>query len=71
MARETMQRLPREWKRDFPAATLLEGEIEAALGNHAMARTLYAGLVDDPRFAEPAADLLIRLHLEPLAKSND
>ncbi|NQX95636.1 MAG: tetratricopeptide repeat protein [Erythrobacter sp.] len=70
-ARQTLQSLPHEWKRDFPAALLLEGEVEAALGNHAMARTLYARLADDPRFAEPVADLLARLPQAAHAKSND
>lgn len=51
-ARETIQSLPSEWTRTFPAATMLEADIEAALGNHAMARTLYAQLAGDPRFAQ-------------------
>lgn len=60
-ARQTVQAIPLEWKRDFPAATLLEGEIESALGNYAMARTLYARLADDPRYAQQVAELLDQL----------
>lgn len=60
-ARQTVQALPSEWKREFPAATLLEGEIESALGNHAMARTLYARLSGDPQFAQQVAGLLGQL----------
>ena len=50
-AREQMQTLSAPWRRNLPAASLLEADIEAALGNHAMARTLYTQLADDPRFA--------------------
>lgn len=51
-ARDTMQGLPTEWKSTFPAAIMLEADIEAALGNHGMADMLYARVADDPRFAQ-------------------
>lgn len=60
-ARGIVQTLPVQWKRDFPASTLLEGEIEAALNNHEVARALLMTLADDPRFAGEIAALLARL----------
>jgi Tfp pilus assembly protein PilF len=54
VARAAVQALPTEWKRTFPATIMLEADIEAGLGNHAMASTLYAQLADDPRFAQQA-----------------
>lgn len=60
-SREILQSLPSEWKREFPASTLLEAETEAALGNHAIARTLYEQLAQDPRFADAANELMGQL----------
>ncbi|MCM0000236.1 MAG: tetratricopeptide repeat protein [Erythrobacter sp.] len=54
VARTTVQALPSDWKRTFPATTMLEADIEAGLGNHAMANTLYSQLEDDPRFSAQA-----------------
>lgn len=64
LARGTVQALPNDWKRDHPAARLLEGEIEAALGNYTMARTIYMQLADDPRFEQPVEELLAALPRE-------
>lgn len=50
-AREIVQALPSQWKQMFPAAIILEADIEAARGNHAIARTLYSQLKDEPLFA--------------------
>ncbi|MFU7528025.1 tetratricopeptide repeat protein [Qipengyuania sp. ASV99] len=60
-AREILLALPADWKRNFPAATLLEGEAEAALGNHAMAMTLYRSAAGDPRFEQKADELMALL----------
>lgn len=60
-SREILQALPSEWKREFPAAVLLEAETEAALGNHAIARTFYEQLAQDPRFADAANALMAEL----------
>lgn len=60
-AREILQALPADWKRNFPAATLLEGEAEAALGNHAIAMTLYRSAAGDPRFEQKAKELMALL----------
>lgn len=60
-ARRTLQAIPSAFAREFPAATLLQGEIEAALGNHGMARTLYQSLADHPVFGAPAAELMAQL----------
>jgi Tfp pilus assembly protein PilF len=60
-ARAILQTMPLEFKRSMPATTLLEGEVEEALGNHAVARAVYETLADDPRFSEQVADLLQRL----------
>lgn len=60
-AQGTMQSISSKWKRSFPAARLLEAEIEAALGNHSIARTIYAQIGDDPRLAEQVAELAAAL----------
>jgi predicted Zn-dependent protease len=60
-ARSTMQSIDSTWRRSYPAASLLEAEIEAGLGNHAVARTIYLQLADDPKFAEQVKELLTKL----------
>jgi tetratricopeptide (TPR) repeat protein len=60
-ARLMLQAIPSDWARGFPAAILLEGEIEAGLGNHANARTLFLSLADNPSFADRARELMAQL----------
>ena len=60
-ARDVLQTMSPSWKRGYPAATLLEGEVEAALGNHTMARVYYMRLVNDPHLTEQVEDLLALL----------
>lgn len=60
-ARDTMQGIPSDWKKTHPASILLEAEIEAGLGNEAMARTLYAKLEKSPDFQERVRELLAEL----------
>ncbi len=47
-ARATLQAMPAQFKRDVPAATLLEGDVETALGNQATAQALYASIANRP-----------------------
>ena len=47
-ARATLQAIPAQFKRDVPAAILLEADVEAALGNHATAQALYASIMNKP-----------------------
>ncbi|WP_108791293.1 hypothetical protein [Erythrobacter sp. Alg231-14] len=58
--RDMLQGLPLDWKRSFPAATLLEAETEIALGNRAIARTMLMQLADDPRISDQVAEILQR-----------
>lgn len=60
-ARITLQDLPMAFKRDFTPALLLEAEVEAGLGNHALARSMYESLASEPRMRDQVADLLKRL----------
>lgn len=60
-ARATLQTLPMAFKRDFAPALLLEAEVEAGLGNHALARSMYESLASEPRVRDQVADLLKRL----------
>lgn len=60
-ARSSLQAMPMEFKRGFPAATLLEAEAESALGNHAMARSLIESLASKPGMRDQVAELLKRL----------
>lgn len=54
----TLRAIPSQFKRDFPAATLLEGEVEAALGNHGMARVLFKSVATHPALGGEANALL-------------
>jgi tetratricopeptide (TPR) repeat protein len=60
-ARRTLQSIPSAWTRDFPAAIMLQAEVEAGLGNYGMARTLYLSLADNPAFGAQAAALMAEL----------
>ncbi|WP_298289771.1 tetratricopeptide repeat protein [Novosphingobium sp.] len=60
-ARAALQAMPMDFKRGFPSATLLEAEAEAALGNHAMARSLIDSLSSKPGMRDQVAELLKRL----------
>lgn len=60
-ARTSLQAIASDWRRSYPAAALLEAEIEAGLGNYAVARTIYLRLADDPRFSRQVEQLLAEL----------
>ena len=60
-ARTTLQTLPTAFKRDFAPALLLEAEVEAGLGNHALARSMYESLANEPKVRDQVAELLKRL----------
>ncbi|MFM7403817.1 MAG: tetratricopeptide repeat protein, partial [Erythrobacter sp.] len=60
-ARATLQALPMAFKRDFAPALLLEAEVEAGLGNHTLARSMYESLASEPRVRDQVAELLKRL----------
>jgi Tfp pilus assembly protein PilF len=60
-ARTTLQTMPMAFKRDFAPALLLEAEVEAGLGNYALARSMYESLASEPRVRDQVAELLKRL----------
>ncbi len=60
-ARATLQAMPLAFKRDFTPALLLEAEVEAGLGNHALARSMYESLANEPGMRDQVAELLQRL----------
>ena len=60
-ARDVLQSIAFDWRLSYPAASLLEAEIEAGLGNHAIARSIYRQLADDPKFAPQVEQLLAEL----------
>lgn len=57
-ARATLQAVPAPFKRAVPAVVLLEGDVEAALGNQANAQSLYASIANQPRVARQVAERL-------------
>ena len=59
-ARATLQAMPAQFKRDVPAAILLEADVETALGNHATAQALYASIANKPGMQELVAERLDR-----------
>lgn len=55
-ARTILQAMPTQFKRDVPAAILLEADAEAALGNQAMAQSLYASIANRPGLENVVAE---------------
>ncbi len=64
-ARMTLQALPAPFKRDVPSAILLEGDVEAALGNQANAQSLYASIANRRQLADQVARRLNQAPSEP------
>lgn len=57
-ARATLQALPPQFKREVPAATLLEADVEAELGHQATAQSLYASIANRPGWEDVVAQRL-------------
>lgn len=60
-ARATLQGMPMQFKRDFPAAIVLEGQVEAKLGNQGTARALLMSVAGKPGVGAQATELLDEL----------